>query len=327
MKLHTFIASLLLAAAAVATPATYGQVSIDPAALRKASPESPSLSTTAYLAAARAGARIVAVGERGTIALSDDEGGHWRQAKTVPVSALLTDVKFVDAQTGWAVGHWGTILKTVDGGETWSLQRRDSTADQPLFSVAFSNASEGVAVGLWSMMLRTQDGGATWVRVELPTAPGAKRSDRNLYCVFSDGNGRMFIAAERGTVLRSEDNGASWKAIDTGYTGSLWTGIALKDGDLLVGGLRGSLLRSSDLGLTWRTVKTGTTSSLTSLSQMPDGTLLAAGLDGVLLKSQDNGEHFDLQQRSDRTAYTAVITTADRGNLFFTMRGWASAPR
>ena len=327
MKLFNSIVALLLASGVVASPEAWCQVKIDLAVLVQPAPVSAALGATAYMAAARAGERIVAVGERGTIALSDDDGAHWRQAKVVPISALLTDVKFVDSKTGWAVGHWGTVLKSVDGGETWALQHSDPSVDQPLFSVVFRNANEGVAVGLWSMMLRTQDGGTTWTRVQLPAPPGAKRADRNLYCVFTDAKDHLYIAAERGAVLRSEGNGASWKAIETGYAGSLWTGIALKGGDLLVGGLRGSLYRSSDQGSTWRAVKTGTTSSITSIVQLPDGTVQAAGLDGVLLTGSDNGERFDVQQRSDRTAYTAGVATAKGHSLFFTMRGPATTPR
>ena len=68
---------------------------------------------------ARAGERLVAVGERGHVLLSDDAGRSWRQARTVPSRTMLTAVAFVDASHGWAVGHDEIILCTADGGETW----------------------------------------------------------------------------------------------------------------------------------------------------------------------------------------------------------------
>jgi len=67
------------------------------------------------LAGAQAGKRIVAVGERGVIALSDDDGTTWHQAPC-PVSVTLTMVRFVDNQHGVAVGHGGTVLTTSDAG-------------------------------------------------------------------------------------------------------------------------------------------------------------------------------------------------------------------
>src|SRR5262245_46588487 len=53
---------------------------------------------------ARAGDRIVAVGQRGHVLYSDDAGQQWQQAD-VPVSSDLVSVAFVDAKRGWAVGH------------------------------------------------------------------------------------------------------------------------------------------------------------------------------------------------------------------------------
>jgi photosystem II stability/assembly factor-like uncharacterized protein len=76
-----------------------------------------------------AGDRLVAVGERGVIILSDDNGKSWRQAN-VPVSATLTAVHFPTEQQGWAVGHAGTILNSTDAGSSWSLQFDGNNANQ-----------------------------------------------------------------------------------------------------------------------------------------------------------------------------------------------------
>src|SRR5690606_5595684 len=80
-----------------------------------------------------AGDRLVAVGSRGHIPLSTDGGALWKQV-AVPVRGLLTDVRFVDAQTGWAVGHDATILKTTDGGDSWTLQNFDAS-QEPLLTL------------------------------------------------------------------------------------------------------------------------------------------------------------------------------------------------
>src|SRR5438445_3138452 len=97
-----------------------------------------------YLAATRAGERIVAVGERGLIAVSDDGGGHWRQV-SVPVSATLTGVQFVSAKVGWAVGHYGVVLGTRDGGETWALLLDGRRAAQATLDAAKAASDEGPA--------------------------------------------------------------------------------------------------------------------------------------------------------------------------------------
>ncbi|HET7863088.1 MAG TPA: YCF48-related protein, partial [Burkholderiaceae bacterium] len=264
----------------------------------------PSAATSMMLAAARAGRRIVAVGERGTILWSDDDGASFRQADAVPVSSTLTDVSFADAQHGWAVGHAGVVLHTADAGRTWALQRSDPARDQPLWAVHFSDASHGVAVGLWSLVLVTQDGGREWQPAALPAAAGGRGTDVNLYGLFAARDGALFACAEQGRVFRSADGGRSWQMLETGYRGSLWAGLALADGTLLIGGLRGTLLRSRDGGTSWTPLETGVRSSITGLTQLPDGRVLASALDGVVLVSTD-GVSFKALQSVDRLAYTA----------------------
>ena len=271
------------------------------------------------LDATRAGPRLVAVGERGVVLLSDDDGAHWRQAGKVPVDATLTAVSFADARQGWAVGHLGVILHSADGGETWSVQRIDPVEDRPLFAVAFTDARNGVAVGLWSLMLRTRDGGRTWEAAELPPPPGDTRADANLMSVFGDGQGRLFIAGERGLVLRSLDGGATWSYHPTGYRGTFWSGTALADGTLIVGGLRGSVYRSTDNGEHWQRVETGSQSSVTDLVAF-DGRVHAVGLDGVSLDSRDGGASFAVERRADRLSLTAAVATAG-GVLHFSRAG------
>src|SRR5205807_3119559 len=69
----------------------------------------------------RAGDRLVAIGERGLVVLSDDGGRQWRQAR-VPVSVTLTSASFADGRQGWIAGHSGVVLHTTDGGESWAIQ-------------------------------------------------------------------------------------------------------------------------------------------------------------------------------------------------------------
>ena len=274
------------------------------------------------LAATRAGKRIVAVGDYGVVLLSDDDGKTYTQAKSVPLSSKLTAVAFADANTGWAVGHWGAIIKTTDGGQTWAQQRSDIIVDQPLLSVYFKNAREGWAVGLWSLMLHTTDSGASWTPVPLAPPPGAKKADRNLYAIFSDAKGGLFITSEQGRVLRSVDGGNAWTYINTGYSGSLWTGVGLPDGVLLVGGLRGTIYRSTDGGDNWQPSKIELHSSVTDIVQRSDKSIVAVGLDGMMMTSTDDGINFTGHQREDHATLTAVVDTlAGRAPRLFSSAG------
>jgi len=272
------------------------------------------------LAATSAGNRVVTVGEHGIVLLSDDGGKSYRQAEKVPVRATLNSVHFTDGDNGWAVGHWGAILHTGDGGRTWQTQRLDTKVDQPLFSVYFRDTSHGWAVGLWSLMLRTEDGGKSWQQVELPHPAGAKGADANLYAVFSGGPGVLLVAAEHGRILRSVDDGATWSQVDTGYQGSFWTGTRLKSGALLVGGLKGTIYRSEDGGVSWSPVASAAKSSVTAFRE-PDGKVVATALDGNLLTSTDDGKSFSATQRDDRLPFTAAAVAPTGALLLFSKAG------
>ena len=62
---------------------------------------------------ANAGERVVAVGQRGHVLTSDDQGKSWQQAD-VPVGSDLVAVTFATKTHGWAVGHDGVVLASSD---------------------------------------------------------------------------------------------------------------------------------------------------------------------------------------------------------------------
>jgi photosystem II stability/assembly factor-like uncharacterized protein len=285
---------------------------------------SPMASQAMILGSAKAGERLVGVGEHGVVLLSDDNGKTVRQAKAVPVSSTLTSVSFIDAKRGWAAGHWGVILSTEDGGDSWRVQRTAIEEDRPLFSVHFFDARHGVAVGLWSLVITTEDGGKTWTAQALTPPSGAKKADLNLLHLFADRQGKLYAAAERGMVLRSADQGRSWEYLDTGYKGSFWSGAVLDDGTLLVGGQRGALYRSTDGGARWARVDLGSKSSVTSVSERA-GEVIAVGLDGLVAKSADHGQTFRSEVRADKMSLTSAQPTASGAWAVWSRKGLVTA--
>lgn len=267
---------------------------------------SPIATQARMLDASVAGTRIVSVGDHGVVLLSDDQGKTFRQAESVPVSTPLTGVSFVDDKHGWAVGHWGAVLATQDGGETWETLRLTADEDRPLFDVHFFNAQEGVAVGLWGLVLTTSDGGKTWNEQALQPPSEGGRGDLNLMGLFADSQGRLYATAERGKVLRSSDNGHSWEYLDTGYDGTFWTGAAMPDGRLLVGGQSGTLMLGTPDGKVWKKVPLDSRSSITAIN-VSGSKVDVIGLDGLLATSTDGAASFDVGRMPDGASLATVI--------------------
>lgn len=278
--------------------------------------KAPHASRAPMMAAARAGKRLVGVGDYGTVLLSDDNGHSWRQAARMPTRETLTAVSFVDDTRGWAVGHGGIVLATRDGGENWQ-QLHSAGKDVVLFSVRFANAEQGLAVGAFGYAMETRDGGRSWRK--LSVAQG-DQADRHLYHIFSGADSTIWITAEAGAVFRSADGGASFAALTLPYKGSIWGGVGLRDGSLLVWGMRGHVLLSTDQGRSWRVVPSGTDQALTAGIQLADGELVLAGLGGVVIRSRDGGHTFTVQTRPERQSHTALIA-ADGALHTFTLAG------
>lgn len=258
----------------------------------------------------RAGDRLVAVGERGTVLLSDDNGATWRQA-VVPVSSSLVAVQFVDEKLGWAVGHAGVVLHTVDGGDSWTLQldgRRAAAlelssvlatgdesrlaaakqgvvdgADKPLLALSFSDAHNGLVVGAYGMVMHTTDGGATWSSWagRLPNPRGL-----HLYAIAQQGT-HLYLAGEQGLFMRSQDGGEHFKALSTPYEGSYFSLAVQADGAVLVAGLRGKVFRSVDLGQSFHTVANPLPISINDMRLLGNQLLLVNQAGGLLQASSD----------------------------------------
>ncbi|PLU87322.1 MULTISPECIES: WD40/YVTN/BNR-like repeat-containing protein [Pseudomonas] len=314
MRLIGLFTAVMVAAALPLLPLQAATLEAVPATL------SSNATQATMLDAAWAGARAVAVGDHGVVLLSDDQGKQWRQARSVPLSTPLTGVSFVDAKHGWAVGQWGAILATVDGGESWKIQRLSTEEDRPLFAVHFFNPRQGVAVGLWSLVLTTEDGGQTWAEQPVQAPPGAKRADLNLMGLFADNRGTVYATAEHGKVLHSDDHGKNWHYLDTGYEGTLWSGAVLADGRLLVGGQRGTLLLGSVDDKRFRRVPTQGKGSVTSVA-VAGAQVLAVGLDGLRVHSSNGGESFEEAQSVDGVSLTAALFKSDGKPVLFSRRG------
>ena len=85
---------------------------------------------------------------------------QWYWQNPLPQGNTLNGVKFISSTVGWAVGEFGTILYTTDGGTTWTTQTSGTTDD--LMDVSFIDANNGWIVGWYGTILNTTDGGTTW---------------------------------------------------------------------------------------------------------------------------------------------------------------------
>jgi photosystem II stability/assembly factor-like uncharacterized protein len=293
-------------------------------------------------AVARAGERLVAVGQRGHVVVSTDGGASWKQA-SVPVSSDLTAVTFVDAKLGWAVGHDGVILHSDDGGDRWRLQldgrkanelvveamkrKRDAEPaseaarqllaeaqryeaqgpDKPFLDVWFADARNGFAVGAYNLIFRTSDGGSSWV-------PWFDRTDNpkffNLYAI-RPAAGDVYIAGESGLVLKLDAAAQRFRALDVAYNGSLF-GVVDAKSAVVVFGLRGTVLRSDDAGRTWVKVDAGLPAAVIAAARTARGSVLLADAGGRVAATDDGARTFSPLALKQPMPLTGIVEAGEQ---------------
>jgi len=197
--------------------------------------------------------RGVTVGDFGTILRTDDGGTTWTKipmpretklppdvAETVdPGDVVLYALAFPTPEHIWAVGEFGVILQSTDGGLTWRPQ--DSPVEMSLFGVHFADEQRGWAVGLESTLIATTDGGATWRKHEIETPRGFSLALYDVGVRGSDG----WAVGNNGLLLHSQDAGTTWQLVKVPVKmGSSWfRGLSLfADGRGFIVGSQGLVL-------------------------------------------------------------------------------------
>jgi photosystem II stability/assembly factor-like uncharacterized protein len=243
---------------------------------------------------ARAGERLVAVGERGHVLYSDDSGQRWTQAP-VPVSVMLTAVWFLDAQHGWAVGHDGMIIATDDGGASWRLQRDGLAEQQARDRAALEQARRDLAAREGS---GADAAALEEARVALEEAEDS--ASQPAYAPplmdvwFADADNGIAVGAY-GSYLRTSDGGRSWiqdeARIDNPDELHYYAIASGGVGRLLIVGESGSMFRSRDGGASWETLSHAYEGTLFgALAFTPGDVVCAFGLQGTVLVSPDFGD-------------------------------------
>jgi photosystem II stability/assembly factor-like uncharacterized protein len=220
-----------------------------------------------------------ASGAKGTIARTKDGGKYWDLLPVPGADALdFRDIDAIDASTAYALsigpGEASRIFKTIDAGQTWTLQYTNHDPKAFFDAMTFSDANHGVVMsdsvdGQFVIML-TSDGGKNWKRVPPAALPPALPNEGAFAASGTNiavaGSTHIWIgtgAASKARVLRSTDGGRSWKVSDTPLASGPSAGIfsiAFRDTlhGVIVGGdykkeseAVDDVAYTSDGGVTW----------------------------------------------------------------------------
>lgn len=207
-------------------------------------------------------------------ALADAESGT-SFGPALPLFGLW----FENVSHGLAVGAFGQLFQTNDGGRTWSsLGGRIANVEGLHYnSIAMAGDGSLMIAGERGKLRRSRDRGTTWETLDTGYAG-------HLYGVLAPAGGARLVAfGFGGTVLISDDDGKRWRQAAKLVNKSIVGALVLPDGALALAAGDGQLLISHDHGASYNLIKDGAGRPVAALLRHPlaPGQLLAVGNGGA----------------------------------------------
>jgi len=295
---------------------------------------------TTLTAVTALGSQAWAVGHAQVILHSTDGGLSWERQHVDPYDpddfddiangAPLLDVLFLDERNGFAIGAYGLLLQTSDGGASWQRGSVSAVATAAAGDAAADGATDAAGddalAGDGSAADGADDAAAdgeedsSWTfsdeDLELE-----ELSDPHLNAIARTGSGGLLIVAERGSAFRSRDQGRTWERLSIPYDGSMFGVLGFEGERVLVFGLRGNVFESSDLGSTWTAIDSGTEQSLQGGTVLPDGGAALVGSNGVVLVRRGAGEPFSEHAIDEGGALADAVAVGESGLVVVGDRG------
>ena len=128
---------------------------------------------------------------------------EWTLINPLPTTEYLWGTHFMNHDTGFVCGQYGTIFRTTDGGENW--HEHDSISSGQFKAITFVNTNKGFVVGSGDIV-RTDDCGKSWYS----QGPYVSTNFNNIF-FLDDSNG--WVVGNYDAVLRTRDGGNSWQVL------------------------------------------------------------------------------------------------------------------
>jgi photosystem II stability/assembly factor-like uncharacterized protein len=240
---------------------------------------------------------------------------------TTGIAARLRGISAPSSRVIWASGTIGTVIRTADGGATWSrleipdsasLDFRDIDAVDDRTAYVLS-----IGDGDASRIYKTADAGRTWTlqfRNDDPRAfydAMAFRDARTGFAVSDSVDGKLI-------VITTTDGGAHWSPIASGLPPALegegafaasGTNVALGRSRVWIGTNASRVVRSTDNGRTW------------SVTNTPLPASASAGIFSIAFADDNRGVVVGGDYKVESGAVNNAAITIDGGQTWTTVAG------
>jgi photosystem II stability/assembly factor-like uncharacterized protein len=193
----------------------------------------------------------------------------------------LFSVCILDEQTYLAVGDFGSVYRTEDGGVKWSIMQTGTTS--PLFCIRNVDKSTIYVCGGEGVILKSVDGGKSWKAQNSGTK-------KQLFSLAFYDERKGIAVGDWGTIVCTSDGGENWSVASLQEDKMLYGVCYADSGNAWIAGEMGLLIRSTDGGKTWNPCPLPVQSTLTAIDFADANRGALVGIDGVVYETTDGGK-------------------------------------
>jgi photosystem II stability/assembly factor-like uncharacterized protein len=190
----------------------------------------------------------------------------------------ITGIQMLSNIEGWACGDAGTILHTIDAGETWN---KIILTGADLHQLIFKDASTGVVVGDGGTIFTTTNGGTNWISKTSNTAA-------QLRSVAFSGGSTFYAVGRDGVAVKSTDDGNTWTVLNSGTVERLLCVSSVGD-KVWVGARNGLLIYSSNGGTSFSNMSSPATDDIKDIQFINQSVGFACGSGSFFMFTGDGG--------------------------------------
>jgi photosystem II stability/assembly factor-like uncharacterized protein len=189
-------------------------------------------------------------------------------------SLPMLDVWFADAKNGYAVGSFGMLAATHDGGKTWEpwLHRIDNP-DQLNLNAVYGFDGHVLIAAERGRIFRFDPQSQGFVAVETGY-PGS-------FFGFAGGADALLTFGLRGIVYRSADSGKSWQEVPVPGGAAIAAAGRTRAGDFVLVNAIGDIILGNRQGNAFQLVKPSLDTRLTGVAVLEEGSIVTTGISGI----------------------------------------------
>ena len=191
----------------------------------------------------------VAASKSGAIYRTGVAADSWRQVAAAP--RVPNGLHFASQAIAYAVGEGNLLLRSEDGGTTWTSRALSGAPSSSLTRIRCAGTETClISTAAGDRLLRTTNGGAS--------AAAVSPSTQKVFAAAVAQGGRAIAVGETGVTALSRDHGATFQPAGGQAPGAFNSVRAASPSTAYASGEDGRLARTTDAGRSWSALKVPT---------------------------------------------------------------------